>query len=215
MNNLSSNSISTPYIWTNNLEFDGAVGNSMDSQTVGIGEMLNLAARNISLPANGTNGNMFVRHYWAPKDNGGNGRYRDDLALFAEGHWYRLITEDYWYGNPVTQRGTANTADSQVSTPVKIECSGQGMLSKGQAAILFDETFATSVDKDKPVLVLVTPTSANCKGIAVVRKAVGEEIDGKTVSGFLALELNGGKSNSTFDWQAIGTTKVEGQQAEE
>lgn len=88
-----------------------------------------------------------------------------------------------------------------------IQCTGQSALSKGMAIIPFDETFAGSVDAAKPIIVLVTPTDAACKGIAVVKTGINEQIEGKTVSGFCVVELNGGESGSTFNWQALGTRK--------
>ena len=192
--------VDTPYLWTNNLEFDGCVGTGMS-----LAEGLRLDPREISLPPNAQNGNIFVRRYWAPNDSGG--RTRDDIAAYLQGHWRRVITTNDWYGN--SQVNALDTADLEVSTQVKIECSGQGALSKGTAIIPFDEVFANSADETKPIIVLVTPTNAACKGIAVVKTGINEQYNGETVSGFCALELNGGRSNATFNWQAIGTAKVE------
>lgn len=93
------------------------------------------------------------------------------------------------------------------SASASIQCSGQSALSKGTAIVPFDDAFAGSVDAAKPIIVLVTPTDAACKGIAVVKTGINEQLEGKTVSGFCAVELNGGGSDSTFNWQALGTRK--------
>lgn len=96
---------------------------------------------------------------------------------------------------------------SGASSGASIQCSGQGALSKGMAIVPFDETFASSADATKSIIVLVTPTDAACKGIAVVKTGINKQVEGKTVSGFCAVELNGGESGSTFNWQALGTRK--------
>lgn len=103
--------------------------------------------------------------------------------------------------------GCSSKRVGSTSADASIQCTGQGVLSKGTAIVLFDETFAGSVDATKPVIVLVTPTNAACEGIAVVRTGINEQVAGRTVSGFYAVELNDGESDSTFNWQAIATRK--------
>ena len=165
--------------------------------------MLNLTPQDSGLPPNAQNGDIFVRRYYANDDH----EWRDDIAAYLQGQWRRVLTTNDWHDNPIVNGNALATADLEVSTPVKIECSGQSVLSKGTAIIPFDEVFANSADETKPIIVLVTPTDAACKGIAVVKTGINEQYNGETVSGFCALELNGGRSDATFNWQAIATRK--------
>ena len=108
----------------------------------------------------------------------------------------------------------AESAEGGKSSPVTAKDStilsaGQGQLSKGSAIIMFDEVFSKEADESKPVIVVVTQTSADCNGMAVVKTEINEVRKGQTFSGFYVAELNGGNSNATFNWQAVATRKSE------
>jgi hypothetical protein len=80
--------ISTPYIWTNDLEFDGAAGAG-----ISLSDKMRLTPQSISLPATADNGDMFIRHYWAETQS----QWRDDIAVYLQGAWRRVLTTDDWY----------------------------------------------------------------------------------------------------------------------
>ncbi|MCX6340616.1 MAG: hypothetical protein NTX71_11975 [Candidatus Aureabacteria bacterium] len=108
----------------------------------------------------------------------------------------------------------AESAEGGKSSPVTAKDStilsaGQAQLSKGSAIIMFDEVFSKEADESKPVIVVVTPTSADCNGMAVMKTEINEVRKGQTFSGFYVAELNGGNSNATFNWQAVATRKSE------
>jgi hypothetical protein len=92
------------------------------------------------------------------------------------------------------------------STQVEFTLSGSAQLATGTYKVMFDDvdpSFNDTISGDVPMKIIVTPTG-ECQGVYVVEKEV-QSIDGvnKYVS-FTVKELNGGVSNATFDWIAIG-----------
>ncbi len=75
---------------------------------------------------------------------------------------------------------------------------GSGRLKEGRAYVEIDPVFLETVkiDRNHPYRVIVTPTD-ECNGVYVVKKDKGFEV----------IELNGGKSNATFDYQIIAYRK--------
>ena len=70
---------------------------------------------------------------------------------------------------------------------------GSGQLHDGVAEVTLDPTFALAANMDPGYHVFLTPNS-DCKGLYVAQK---------TASGFQVRELQGGKSNITFDYRIV------------
>jgi len=71
---------------------------------------------------------------------------------------------------------------------------GSGQLINGEAKIFLDPIFKEAISDKKPYIVLLSPTSES-KGLYVAEK---------NKDYFVVRENNGGKSNTTFDYQIIG-----------
>ena len=94
---------------------------------------------------------------------------------------------------------TGNVLASAVTSPsAKFLISGSGDLNNGMASVAFDPVFVETVPSDAELRVLITPT-ADCNGLYLASKSR---------NGFVARELQGGKSNASFDWIAIVTLPI-------
>lgn len=86
------------------------------------------------------------------------------------------------------------------STEPWVEDYGEGRLKNGYARITLDPIYlqTVAVDADHPFHVFVTPIGTSAlNGIRVI----------KDTTGFRVQELNGGKSNATFDWRIVAKRK--------
>lgn len=83
---------------------------------------------------------------------------------------------------------------TNVSTDVTVQTSGYATLSNGESNIAFDESFASVVSTETPIVVTVTPVG-NSNGVYLA------EVN---PSGFKVVENNDGKSNVTVTYIAIG-----------
>lgn len=121
-------------------------------------------------------------------------------GLYAEGENYAMFSNgdvfknklDVHLQNNVT--GTNTVLYTNVSTEVTVQTSGIATLSNGKAIIGFDPSFASVVSGDAPIIVTVTPIG-NSNGIYLA------EVN---ASSFTVVENNGGKSNITVNYIAIG-----------
>ncbi len=90
--------------------------------------------------------------------------------------------------------GTNTVLYTNVSTDATIQTCGMATLSNGTKSIAFDQAFSASVSSEAPVIVTVTPIG-NSNGVYL--SEVSE-------NGFTVVENNGGKSNITVNYIAIG-----------
>ena len=77
---------------------------------------------------------------------------------------------------------------------------GRAQLANGQVTVVFPEHFALTLSElpEEPVHVIVTPRSADSKGIAVISS---------DHTGFVAVELAGGTGDYEFDYVATGVRR--------
>ncbi len=78
--------------------------------------------------------------------------------------------------------------------------SSSSQLIAGEAKVAFDQTMQDMVDSNQPLKINVTLTSGEAKGIYVAEK---------NSQGFIVKELDGGKSDATFDWIVVAKRKDE------
>jgi hypothetical protein len=121
-------------------------------------------------------------------------------GIYAEGGNYGLYSHGTVFKDELdvhlqhmSDRSTS-VLYTNVSTDVTVQTSGFSTLSKGVCRIEFDDDFKRVVSPDVPVIVTVTPTG-NSNGVYV------SEV---TKDGFTVMENNGGKSNVTVTFIAIG-----------
>lgn len=131
------------------------------------------------------------------------------LGAHFKGNKYGTITKgdrfaSYTDGSSISNKGYAvvNTTKSgdkvatfvPTSTTVDVSTKGTGKLVDGTAKISFDKNYSSITDKNKPVIVTVSPMGET-KGVYI------SEV---TNDGFIVKENGNGKSNATFYWIAIG-----------
>lgn len=131
------------------------------------------------------------------------------LGGHLKGNKYGLITKgdlvgQYTDGSSISNKGYAvvNTVENgekvatyaPSSTTVDISTKGTGKLVNGTATITFDKNYSNLTDKNKPVIVTVSPMGET-KGVYV------SEVTNK---GFIVKENGNGTSNASFYWIAIG-----------
>lgn len=131
------------------------------------------------------------------------------LGGHLKGNQYGLITKgnlvgQYTDGSSISNKGYAvvntNSNGEKVatyvptSTTVDVSTKGTGKLVNGTAKIYFDKSYASLTDKNKPVIVTVSPMGET-KGVYVTEV---------TAEGFVVKENGNGNSNVSFYWIAIG-----------
>jgi len=121
-------------------------------------------------------------------------------GVYAEGENYAMFSNGPVYKNNLdihlqdNGTGTSTVLYTNVSTDATIQTCGTATLSNGMMSIVFDQAFAASVSSEAPVIVTVTPVG-NSNGVYL------SEVSG---NGFTVVENNGGKSNVTVNYIAIG-----------
>jgi len=80
-----------------------------------------------------------------------------------------------------------------------VEYFGEGVLQGGEASIQLNPQFleAVTINSDHPMKVFIQLHDENCQGVAVK----------KSKSTFKVIELNSGRSNSTFDYRVVAKRK--------
>jgi hypothetical protein len=114
-----------------------------------------------------------------------------NYAMFSNGPIYRNNLDIHLQDNGT---GTNTVLYTNVSTDATIQTCGTAALSNGTKSITFDPAFEESVSLEAPVIVTVTPIG-NSNGVYL------SEVSG---NGFTVVENNGGKSNITVNYIAIG-----------
>ncbi len=118
----------------------------------------------------------------------------DRYSLYVDGKQYTndVITE-------LSDVGGEERVASYVptSSSVDIITRGTAKLNGGKAYIKFDKEFASLVSDKEPITITATPIGASN----------GVYIESVKSDGFVIAENNGGKSNVTVNWIAIGTKK--------
>jgi hypothetical protein len=115
----------------------------------------------------------------------------ENYAMFSNGPIYRNNLDIHLQDNGT---GTNTVLYTNVSTDATIQTCGVATLSNGTKSIAFDQTFSAAVSSESPVIVTVTPIG-NSNGVYL------SEVSG---NGFTVVENNGGKSNITVNYIAIG-----------
>ncbi len=121
-------------------------------------------------------------------------------GAFIEGENYATYTNGDNYTNGLDvhlqegSNGENKVLYTNVSTGATVQTSGYAQLTDGESNIVFDESFAGAVSSETPIVVTVTPVG-NSNGVYLA---------GISTSGFKVVENNGGKSNVTITYIAIG-----------
>ena len=121
-------------------------------------------------------------------------------GVYAEGENYAMYSNGVVFKNNLDVHlqengtGTNTVLYTHVSTDATIQTCGVATLSNGTKSIEFDQAFSASVSSEAPVIVTVTPVG-NSNGVYL------SEVSG---NGITVVENNGGKSNVTVNYIAIG-----------
>ena len=120
-------------------------------------------------------------------------------GTYTEGENYAMYSNGTVFKNDLDvhlqKTGTQNTVlYTHVSTDATIQTSGFASLANGESSISFDPSFSAAVSGNEPIVVTVTPTG-NSNGVYLSQV---------TKNGFKVAENNGGKSNVTVSYIAIG-----------
>jgi hypothetical protein len=120
-------------------------------------------------------------------------------GTYTEGENYAMFTNGTVFKNDLDvhlqKTGNNNTVlYTNVSTHATVQTSGYASLTNGKSNIAFDEVFANAVSSETPIVVTVTPVG-NSNGVYLA------EVSN---TGFKVIENNGGKSNVTITYIAIG-----------
>jgi len=121
-------------------------------------------------------------------------------GVYAEGENYALYSNGPVFKNNLDihlqNNGTAaqTVLYTSVSTDATIQTFGVATLINGTVTVAFEAAFADAVSQESPVIITVTPTGKS-NGIYL------SEISG---TGFTVAENNEGKSNTSFNFIAIG-----------
>ena len=118
----------------------------------------------------------------------------ENYATYANGTVFKNGLDVHLQENGTNQNNTLYTA---VATDVTVQTSGYATISGGKANIFFDQSFAQAVSEKEPIIVTVTPMG-NSNGVYL------STVDNR---GFSVIENNGGKSNVTVSYIAIGKRK--------
>jgi hypothetical protein len=121
-------------------------------------------------------------------------------GAYIEGENYAVFSNGNNYTNGLDvhlqkDAGGENKAlYTHVSTDATIQTSGYATLTNGESNVTFDKTFTKMVSTESPIIVTVTPVG-NSNGVYLSQV---------TTDGFKLVENNGGKSNITFNYIAVG-----------
>ncbi len=124
-------------------------------------------------------------------------------GMFVEGSEFGIYSKGPIYSSsPAVQlQETGEPARAvlytSTSADVMVMASGRGMLVGGSGTVTFDNTFTKVVSVDSPLIITVTP-AGNTSGVYDASSGT---------SGFTVKENNGGTSNVSFSWIAIGTRR--------
>ncbi|MCF8369330.1 MAG: hypothetical protein K9G76_09835 [Bacteroidales bacterium] len=121
-------------------------------------------------------------------------------GTYTEGNNFALFSNGDNYTNGLDvhlqkdKNGENEVLYTHVSTDATIQTSGYATLNNGESDIAFDKTFADAVSSTAPIIVTVTPVG-NSNGVYL------SEVSS---AGFKIVENNGGKSNVSVNYIAIG-----------
>lgn len=115
-----------------------------------------------------------------------------NYAIYANGDVYKDKLDVHLQDNGTETRTVLYT---NTSTDVTVQTSGKAVLSGGRAVISFSPAFEAALSSDESLVITVTPIGASN----------GVYLDQVTKSGFTVVENNGGRSNVTVNYIAIGT----------
>ncbi len=154
--------------------------------------------------ANNSYGGYFTSsNYRGLYAKGGNGYY----AAYFESGGGSSDVGIYVYGDIAasgdktaivsTENYGARKMYSMESPGVWFEDFGQSKLTNGQATVVIEPMFRSTINTDKTYYVFLTPLG-NCNGLYVTNK---------TTSSFEVRELSGGTANVTFDYRIVAVRK--------
>jgi hypothetical protein len=124
-------------------------------------------------------------------------------GIYAEGGEYAMYSNGDVYKNALDIHLQKNDAGenevlyTNVSTDATVQTAGIVTIQGGKANINFDKAFSSTVSDNSPIIVTATPTGES-QGIFVANVSK---------DGFSITENNGGKSNVTVSYIAIGKRK--------
>jgi hypothetical protein len=122
-------------------------------------------------------------------------------GVYAEGENYAMFTNGPVYKNNLdihlqkNSAGTNTVLYTNVSITATIQTCGMTTLANGTKSVAFDQVFSEAVSSNAPIIVTVTPVG-NSNGVYLSQVSK---------SGFTIVENNGGKSNVTVNFIAVGT----------
>lgn len=147
-----------------------------------------------------------------PKSGIGVGAYGSMIGTWSYGELYGINVSGDRYGLYVDGKQFTNNIITQLSdngnndrtatyvptsTTVDIIAKGTTTLTNGKTTVVFDKNFSSLVSETEPIIITVTPQG----------KTQGVYVDNAKNTGFVIMENNDGKSNTTVNWIAIGTKK--------
>lgn len=121
-------------------------------------------------------------------------------GIFVEGNDFGLYSKGAVYADqPIVQLQDIGEPEKAVlfantSTDVTVMTSGVGSLSNGHCSIHFDNNFKKVISGEIPLVITVTPMGPSN----------GVYISSSNINGFIVSENNGGTSNITFSFIAVG-----------
>jgi hypothetical protein len=115
----------------------------------------------------------------------------ENYAIYAKGDVYNDKLDIHLQDNGT---GTRTVLYTNTSTDVTVQTSGKAVLSGGRAMISFSPAFAAALSSDESLVITITP----------IGESNGVYLDQVTKSGFSVVENNGGRSNVTVNYIAIG-----------
>lgn len=115
----------------------------------------------------------------------------DNFALYSHGVTYKDNVDVHLQENGTEERTVLYTS---TSTDVTVQTSGKAVLNGGRASIAFDPAFTRSLASEESLVITVTP----------VGESNGVHLMEITPTGFSVVENNGGKSNATVNFIAVG-----------
>lgn len=191
-----TNDVSTVFHW-------GALGYRQNAGTTYYGGYFNATS------TNGTTGKTTLNH--EKEQNIGIGSYGgymggwikgENYGLTASGNTFGLFVDGKTYQNDTavqlttTQDGKTIASYAQTSTTIDITSKGKAAISNGTTKVIFNNDFQSLSKKADEVIITITPLG-ECNGLFVASQ------DQK---GFVVKELQSGRSNVNFYWNAIAST---------
>jgi hypothetical protein len=103
---------------------------------------------------------------------------------------------DGWYAYKSSSKG-AIAVPTPISVTEDVYASGTARIANGSATIPYPYPFSDLISSEIPVVITVTPTE-ECNGLYISETRA---------DGFAVKEMNGGRSNASFNWIAVGREK--------